>query len=101
MGGVAWKVILSFGWSYFFFGFLLGARMCRVVNLAEVLKIEMGVNLRGGDAGVAKHFLYGAQVTGRLQYVSGERVAQQMRMHVAGDALCDAPLLHAQLHHTR
>ena len=61
----------------------------------------MGINLSGGDAGVAEHFLHGAQIAGRLQHVGGERVAQQMRMHVAGDALFDAPLLHAQLHHAR
>src|SRR3989338_1783869 len=101
MGGVVWKVIWASGWSYFFLGFLLGARMGRVVNLAEILKIEVGVYLRGGDAGVAEHFLHRAQITGRLQHMGGERMSQQMRVHVAGDALPDAPLFHAQLHHAR
>lgn len=49
------------GADFFISGFL-GARMCRIVDFCQMLKIQMGVNLRSGDAGVAEHILYGAQV---------------------------------------
>ena len=42
----------------------------------------MGIDLRGGDVGMAKHFLYGAQVLGRLQQVAGERMTQHVRMQI-------------------
>src|SRR5574340_1855813 len=80
---------------------LLGARMRRIVDLAEVLEIEVRVDLRGGDARVAEHLLHRAQVAGRLQHMRGERMAQQVRMYAAAQPLFDAPLLHAQLHHAR
>jgi hypothetical protein len=38
-----------------------------VVNLREVLKIEMRVDLGGADVGVAEEFLHGAQVAARFQ----------------------------------
>jgi hypothetical protein len=46
----------------------------RVVYLGQVLEIEVGVDLRGRDAGVAEHLLHGAQVAGGLQDVRGERI---------------------------
>ncbi|KAG1364898.1 hypothetical protein G6F59_018894 [Rhizopus arrhizus] len=42
----------------------LGARMRGVVDLGQVLEIEVGVDLRGGDVGVAEQFLHATQVTG-------------------------------------
>ena len=50
-------------------GFLFGTRMRAVINFCEILKIEMGVYLGGGDAGVTEHFLHGAQVATGLQYM--------------------------------
>ena len=35
-------------------------RMGLIIHLGKVLKIEVGVNLGGGDVGVAEHFLDGA-----------------------------------------
>ena len=31
-----------------------------IIHLGEVLEIKMGINLGGGDIGVAEEFLYGA-----------------------------------------
>ena len=61
----------------------LGAWMGRVVDLGQMLEIEMRINLRRGNAGMAEHFLYRPQVTRRLQHVRGEGVAQHVRMDVA------------------
>ena len=46
-----------------------------VIHLGEVLEIEVGVDLSGGDIGVAKQFLYGAQVVAGFEHVAGEGVA--------------------------
>ena len=54
--------------------------MRRVVNLRQILKVEMGVNLRRRNARVTEHLLHRAQVAARLQHVRRERVAQGMRM---------------------
>ena len=61
---------------------LLGARMRRVVHLREVAEVELGVDLRRRDVGVAEQLLHGAQVAARLQQVRRERVAQHVRMDV-------------------
>ena len=72
--------------------------MCRVVHLRQVLKVQMRINLRRGDAGVAEHFLHRAQVAGGLQYVRGEGVAQHVGMHMDADPLPLRPLREAALH---
>ncbi len=64
----------------------LGSRMRRVVDLREVLEVELGVDLRRRDVGVAEQFLHRAQVAAGLQQVRGERVAQHVRVHVARNA---------------
>ena len=46
----------------------------------------MGVNLRGGQIGVAQHFLQTAQVCPALQQVAGKCVAEQMRVQRLGNA---------------
>ena len=70
-GGAVSNVFLLLFVSYFF----LGTRMRSVVNFGKVLEIEMGIHLRGGDAGVSEHFLHRAQVAGGLQHMGGEGVA--------------------------
>ena len=60
-----------------------------VVDPGQVLEVQMRVDLGGGDVGVAEQFLHATQVTGRLEYVAGKAVAQQMRMHMLGHALCN------------
>ena len=53
--------------------------MLRVGGL-ERRSVEMGVDLRGGEVGMSKHLLHGAQVRAPLEKVGGEGVPQQMRM---------------------
>ena len=43
-----------------------------VVGLREVLKVEMGIDLGGGDIDVAEQFLHRAQVRAGLQQVGRE-----------------------------
>lgn len=40
-----------------------------VINRRQMLEIEMGVNLRGADVGMAEQLLHGTQVLRRLQQV--------------------------------
>ena len=44
------------------------------MNLLEARLIDMGVDLRGGEAGVTKHFLDRAQVSPVAEQVSGKGV---------------------------
>ena len=52
----------------------------------EPLGVDMGVNLGGGDVGVAEHFLNNTQRCAVLQQVAGEGVAQRVRRHIFHDA---------------
>ena len=56
-------------------------RMRRVVDLGQRLEVEVRVDLRGGDAGVAEHLLHRAQVLRGLQHVAREGMAQHVRVH--------------------
>ena len=72
--------------------------MRRIVDVGQMLEIQMGIDLCGGDVGVAQQFLHAAQVAAGFQQVAGEGMAQQMGMQAAIDALLDVlvakPLLH-------
>ncbi len=57
-----------------------------VVHLRQVLKVEVGVDLGGGEAGVAEQFLHRAQVAGGFEQMGGEGVAQQVGVNPAGGA---------------
>src|SRR3954454_8972239 len=59
--------------------------MCGVVYLCQRLKIEMRIDLGGGDAGVAEELLHCAQVLRGLQHVGGEGMPQHVRMHVLAE----------------
>ncbi len=61
-----------------------------IVDLGEMLKIEMGVDLRRGDAGVPHQLLHPAQIARALQHMRGKRVAQPVRIDVAGNAAFDS-----------
>ena len=52
-----------------------------------MLKIQMRVNLRGANVGVAEHFLHGTQIAATLQYVARKTMAQHVRMRAGVDAL--------------
>jgi hypothetical protein len=45
------------------------------VNVLETFPVEVGVELRGHDGGVAEHLLHGAQVGPAGQEMGRERVA--------------------------
>ena len=62
-----------------------------VVDLRQVLEIEVRVDLRRADVGVAQHLLHAAQVAARLQHVGGEAVAEQVRVDTLAEARSGAP----------
>src|SRR3954454_14562425 len=75
--------------------------MGRVVDLGERLEVEVRIDLRRGDAGMAEHFLDRAQVLRRLEQMRRERVAQHVRMYVLGDAAALRPRLEPRADHGR
>src|SRR2546425_5740269 len=60
---------------------------------AQVLAVHVGVELGGGEVGVAQHLLDRPQVSSALEQVRGEAVAQRMRRDTLGEPslLCGAP----------
>ena len=56
---------------------------------AEVRIVEMEIYLRGGDALVSEHLLYGSQIGSAFEQMCCERMPQGMRR----DSLTDAGLL--------
>lgn len=69
---------------------LLECRVILVQRLAQEFAVQVGVDLRGGDAFVAEHLLHGAQVGAALHQVGGEGVTEG----VGRDGLGDAGLLY-------
>jgi len=61
-----------------------GPGMGLVVDLGQVLEVQMRVDLRGADVGVAQQFLHGAQVSGGLQQVAGAAAAARCAGSCAG-----------------
>src|SRR5207249_6325944 len=59
----------------------------------QVLAVHVGVELGGGEVGVAQHLLDRPQVSSALEQVRGEAVAQRMRRDTLGEPrlLCGAP----------
>ena len=54
-----------------------------LVNAFEAVLVDMGVNLGGGDIGMAEHFLHDTQIGPAAEKMRGERMPQ----HVRRDAL--------------
>ncbi len=75
--------------------------MRRVVDPGQVLEVQVGVDLRGGNVGVAEQLLHRAQVAGGFQHVAGKRVAQQVRVDMPRHALLQRQRFQAQLHRAR
>ena len=71
-----------------FFGGLFGFGVEFLVYFFEVLVGNVGVNLGGGDVGVAEHGLHGADVGAVHEEVGGEAVTEG----VGGDVFRDAGL---------
>ena len=61
--------------------------MCLVVHAGQVLEIEVGIDLRCAQVGMAEQFLYRSQVVAGFQYVRGKGVAQHMGMQRYADPL--------------
>ena len=59
--------------------------MIALVNRAQVVAIDMCVDLRRGEIGVAEHLLHGAQVRAAFEQMRRERVAQRVRRHPLGE----------------
>ena len=55
------------------------------IRFDQSLGTHVRIYLRGGDAGMAQQFLYGAHVRTALNQMSGERMPQRMRMQRLGD----------------
>ena len=61
---------------------LARARMRLVVHLGQMLVVEVRVDLRSADVGMAEQFLHRTQVVRRLQQMRGERMAQHVRVYM-------------------
>ena len=53
---------------------------------AESVLVDVGVDLSGGDVGVAEHFLDNAKVGTVVEEVGGEAVAELVGMDFLGEA---------------
>ncbi len=53
---------------------------------AEAVLVDVGVDLGGGDIGVAEHFLDDAEVGAVVEEVGGEAVAELVGMDFLGEA---------------
>ena len=54
------------------------------VDLLEMRRGHVSVDLRGGEVGVAQHLLHRPQVGSALEQMGGERVAERVRRDVVG-----------------
>jgi len=75
--------------------------MGAIVHLGQMLKVQVGIDLRGPDVGVTEQLLHRAQIPTRLQQVRRERVAQHMRMDVSPDPALQGSLGEPRLHRAR
>src|SRR5881398_3649582 len=51
------------------------------MNAAQVLAVDVRVDLRGGDVGVTEHLLHCAKVGSALEQMRCERVSKRVRRH--------------------
>lgn len=56
------------------------------VDAAQILPVNVGVNLRRRNVRVTKHLLDGAQIRPALEQVGGKGMSQRMRRHNLGDS---------------
>ncbi len=74
-------------WLRAVLGLLLAARMKLLVQGFEAVAVDMGVNLGGGDIGVAQHHLHPAQVGAVSKEMGGKGVAEDMGADLFVDAV--------------
>ena len=53
---------------------------------AEAVLVDVGIDLGGGDVGVAEHFLDDAEVGAVVEEMGGEAVAELVGMDFLGEA---------------
>ncbi|MNS59333.1 hypothetical protein D3C72_922880 [compost metagenome] len=63
-----------------------------------MLEVEVGIDLGGGEIGVAQQLLHRPQIAGGLQHVGGEAVAQLVGMNVGIEGLLVAPAVEPLLY---
>ena len=80
---------------------LTRARMRRIINPGKMLKIEMGINLRGGDVRVSEHFLHRAQIAAGSEHMAGEGMTQHVRMQSLPETVLFRPPIKSILNSAR
>ena len=60
--------------------------MGAVVGLEQMRAVDLGIALRGRQAGVAEQFLDGAQIGAGAKQMRGEGMAERMRRRRVGQA---------------
>ena len=68
-----------------------------VVDFGQVVEIEFGIDLRGGQIAVPEQGLYGTDVLCGLQKMAGIAVAQHVRGEMLRAVLADGPVAQALL----
>ena len=63
-----------------------GAGVGAVVGLEQMRAVDLGIALRGREAGVAEQLLDGAQIGAGAEEMRGEGMAQRMRRRRLGQA---------------
>lgn len=63
-----------------------------VIHLSQMLKIEVGIDLRCRDVLVSKQLLHRTQIIARFQHMGGKRVAQFMWADMTGNRLFFGPI---------
>ena len=74
----------------------MGPRVGLIVNLGDVLKIDMSIDLGGLDIGMPQEFLHRSNITARFQQMASEGVTQHVWVHV-GKSLPLGPQPHSLL----
>src|SRR3954465_1219864 len=67
-------------------GWWSGPRVKLLVNGAQVLAVDVRVNLRGRDVDMTQHLLHRPEIRAAFQQMRGERMAQRMWRDGLGDA---------------
>src|SRR5260221_5831254 len=78
-----------------------GTGVCGVVDFRQVLKIQVRVDLRGGDVGMSQKFLDAAQIRTGFEQMGGKRMPEHVRMHMHFQAHAPGPGIHAKLDRAR
>lgn len=58
--------------------------MRAVVDFGQMLEVEVSVDLGGTDVAVAEQFLYSSDILAGFQHVTGEGMAQHVRVYMFG-----------------